>query len=239
VAKKVRTPPPPRKVQVPQRRDTRKAKPSAAAAAPQRSPWLYVGAGALAAIVVGAAVLGIVLATGGGTSASPPKTVASYNSLPGVRKTKAPWAPEYLYLADRLAPLGLTTLPGHQGLVLHFHVHLDIFANGKHVTVPAFVGINVGAGWLTELHTHDTRGVIHVEAQKARDFRLGQFFAEWAVFLNPHQIGGYKGLKWYLDGKLQTGNPQNLVFKPHQEIAIVAGKPPAKIPSSYKFRPGE
>jgi hypothetical protein len=238
VAKKVRTPPPPRKVQVPQRRDTRKAKPSAAAP-PGRSPWLYAGAGAAAAALVAAAIVGIVLATKGGGGSATPKTTASYNALPGVRKTKAPWPPEYLYLADRLGPLGLTTLPGHQGLVLHFHVHLDIFVDGKHVTLPALVGINTGAGWLTELHTHDTRGVIHVEAQKARDFRLGQFFAEWAVFLNRNQIGAYKGLKWYLDGSPQTGNPQNLVFKPHQEIAIVVGKPPAKIPSSYKFLPGE
>jgi hypothetical protein len=238
VAKKVRTPPPPRKVQVPQRRDTRK-KPSAASA-PGRSPWVYAGAGAAAAALVAAAIVGIVLATtGGGSSATTPKTAASYNALPGVRKTKAPWAPEYLYLADRLEPLDLTTMGGHNGLVLHFHSHLDIFVNGKHISVPALVGINTGAGWLTELHTHDARGVIHIEAQKARTFTLGQFFAEWAVFLNSRQIGAYKGLKWYLNGKLQTGNPQNLVFKPHQEIAIVVGKPPAKIPSSYKFLPGE
>ncbi|TML95340.1 MAG: hypothetical protein E6G03_08655 [Actinobacteria bacterium] len=236
MAKKVRTPPPPRKVQVPQRRDTRKAP---AAAAAQRSPWLYAAGGALAVALVAAAVLGIVLTRGGSSSAKSPTAGASYNALPGIRKTKAPWPPEYLYLADRLAPLDLTTLAGHNGLVLHFHAHLDIFVNGKHITVPALVGINSGAGYLTELHTHDARGVIHIEAQKARSFTLGQFFAEWAVFLNAHSIGGYSGMTWYLDGKLQTGNPQNLVFKPHQEIAIVVGKPPAKIPSSYKFLPGE
>jgi hypothetical protein len=234
VAKKVRTPPPPRKVQVPQRRDTRKP-----SAAPQRSPWLYAGAGALGAALIAAAVLGVVLTRGGGSAATSPKTATSYNTLPGIRKTKAPWPPEYLYLADRLSPLDLTTMGGHNGLVMHFHAHLDIFVNGKHITVPKWVGINVGAGYLTELHTHDTRGVIHIEAQKARSFTLGQFFAEWAVFLNAHSIGGYTGMKWYLDGKLQTGNPQNLVFKPHQEIAIVVGKPPAKIPPSYKFMPGE
>ena len=236
MAKKVRTPPPPRKVQVPQRRDTRKAP---AAAAAQRSPWLYAAGGALAVALVAAAVLGVVLTRGGGSSAKSPTAAASYNALPGIRKTKAPWPPEYLYLADRLAPLDLTTLAGHNGLVLHFHAHLDIFVNGKHITVPALVGINSGAGYLTELHTHDARGVIHIEAQKARSFTLGQFFAEWAVFLNAHSIGGYSGMTWYLDGKLQTGNPQTLVFKPHQEIAIVVGKPPAKIPSSYKFLPGE
>ena len=223
-------------MQVPQRRDTRKAP---AAAAAQRSPWLYAAGGALAVALVAAAVLGIVLTRGGSSSAKSPTAGASYNALPGIRKTKAPWPPEYLYLADRLAPLDLTTLAGHNGLVLHFHAHLDIFVNGKHITVPALVGINSGAGYLTELHTHDARGVIHIEAQKARSFTLGQFFAEWAVFLNAHSIGGYSGMTWYLDGKLQTGNPQTLVFKPHQEIAIVVGKPPAKIPSSYKFLPGE
>jgi hypothetical protein len=240
VAKKVRTPPPPKKVQVPQRRDTRKVKPSAAAAAPARSPWLYVGAGALGAAVIAAAVLGIVLATGGGgSSANNAKSAAAYNALPGIRKTKAPWPPEYLYLADRLSPLSLTTMPGHQGLVQHFHAHLDIFVNGKKVKVPAYVGINLGAGYLTELHTHDARGVLHIESQKPETFTLGQFFAEWAVFLNARQIGGYKGLKWYLNGQPQTGNPQNLVLKSHQEIALVVGKPPAKIPSSYKFLTGE
>jgi hypothetical protein len=133
----------------------------------------------------------------------------------------------------------LTTLSGHNGLVLHFHVHMDIFVDGKKVQIPALVGINPGAGYLTELHTHDNRGVIHIEAQKSRDFILGQFFSEWGVFLNSQSIGGYSGMKWYLDGKLQTYNPQTLIFKPHQEIVFVVGKPPAKIPSSFAFQSGE
>jgi hypothetical protein len=93
---------------------------------------------------------------------------------------------------------------------------------------------------LTELHTHDTRGVIHIEAQKARGFVLGQFFAEWGVYLDSHCIGAYcNGLKWYVNGKRQTGNPATLVLKAHEEIAIVVGKPPKKIPSSYAFLAGE
>jgi hypothetical protein len=235
VAKKVRTPPPPRRVQAPQRRDHRKPPP--VGGGPQRSPWLYAAGGALLALVIAGAVLGVVLTRGGSGNSATPAT--NYNALPGVRKTKAPWAPEYRYLADRLAPLDLTTMGGHNGLVLHFHSHMDIFVNGKKVKIPAYVGINLGAGYLTELHTHNNSGVIHIEAQKARSFTLGQFFSEWGVFLNANQIGGYKGMKWYLDGKLQTGNPQKLVFKPHQEIAFVVGKPPANIPSSYAFAAGE
>jgi hypothetical protein len=189
--------------------------------------------------VIAAAVLGVVLTRGGGNGKAETSKVAAYNTLPGIRQTKAPWPPEYRYLADRLAPLGLTTLAGHSGLVEHYHAHLDIFVDGKKVKVPALIGINPGAGYLTELHTHDARGVVHIEATDTRNFNLGQFVAEWAVFLNSNQIGAYKGLKWYVNGQLQTGNPQDLVLKSHQEIAIVIGKPPANIPSSYAFSPGE
>jgi hypothetical protein len=237
VAKKVRTPPPPRRVQTPQRRDTRRA-----AGVPTRSPWVYAAAGAVVAGLLAAAVVAFVLVrdNGGGTKTT---TAKNYNTLPGIRRTKAPWpvnSAYYEFLADRLAPLDLTTLGGHSGLVLHFHAHLDVFVNGKRVVVPAYIGINPGAAYLTELHTHDARGVIHIEAQKARDFTLGQFVAEWGVFLNGLCIGAYcDGLKWYLNGKQQTGNPAGLVLKSHQEIAIVVGKPPKNIPSSYKFAGGE
>ncbi|MDQ2968305.1 MAG: hypothetical protein M3R37_08320 [Actinomycetota bacterium] len=233
MAKKVRTPPPPRRVQTPQRRETRRS------GGPQRSPWFYAVGGALVAAVIAAAVVGIVVVRGDGGGTTTKTTGPNYNALPGIRKTKAPWPPEYRYLADRLVPLDLTTLGGHNDLVLHFHTHIDIFVNGKKVKIQALVGINPGAGYLTELHTHDDRGVIHIEAQKSRDFTVGQFFAEWAVYLDAHSIGGYSGMTWYLNGKQQTGNPETLVFKPHQEIAFVVGKAPAQIPSSYKFSPGE
>ena len=236
MAKKVRTPPPPKRVQAPQRRETRRA-----AGIPTRPPWFYAAAGAGAVVLIAAIVLGVVLLRdSGGGSSNTTTSVASYNTLPGIRKTKAPWPPEYQFLADRLLPLGLTTLP-QEAVATHYHSHLDIFVNGKHVTVPKYIGINLGANYLTELHTHDTRGVIHIESPKSNDhFSLGQFVAEWGVFLNARCIGAYcDGLKWYLNGKLQTGNPQKYVLQPHDEVAIVVGKPPAKIPSSYKFLGGE
>jgi hypothetical protein len=238
MAKKVRTPPPPRRVQAPQRRETRRA-----AGIPTRPPWFYAAIGAGAVAVIAAIVIGVIVVGGnggGGGSKTTAADVASYNTLPGIRKTKSPWPPEYQFLADRLPALGLTTLP-QEAVNTHYHSHLDIFANGKKVTVPALIGINVGAQYLTQLHTHDTRGVIHVESPKANDhFSLGQFAAEWAVFLNSRCMGAYcNGLKWYVNGKRQTGDPQRYVLQPHDEIAIVIGKPPAKIPSSYKFLAGE
>jgi hypothetical protein len=231
VAKKVRTPPPPRRVQAPLRRETRRPGGS------ERPPWVYAAGGALVAAAIAAVVLGIVLTRDDGGAKVRP--APNYNNLPGIRKTKAPWPPEYRYLADRLLPLGLQPLSA-EGTATHIHAHLDVFVNGKRVTVPAEIGINPGANYLTELHTHDTRGVIHVESPKADDeFTLGQFFGEWAVRLNANSIGGYSGLKWYVNGKPQAGNPAGLVLKRHQEIALVVGKPPAKIPSSYAFSEGE
>jgi hypothetical protein len=238
MAKKVRTPPPPKRVQAPQKRETRKA-----AGVPTRPPWFYAALGAGAVVVIAAIVLGVILvrdSSGGSGKSDSQAAVASYNRLPGVRKTKAPWPPEYQYLADRLPPLGLTTLP-QEAVNTHYHAHLDIFVDGKKVKVPALIGINVGAQYLTELHTHDTRGVIHIESPKSNDhYTLGQFVGEWGVFLNGRCIGSYcNGLKWYVNGKKQVGNPQRYTLQSHDEVAIVVGKAPAKIPSTYRFLAGE
>ena len=208
---------------------------------PTRPPWFYAAVGAAVVAVIAAIVIGVIAVGGGGGGWSKPKIpIAQFNSLPGIRKTKAPWNPEYEFLADRLVPLGLTTL-SQEAVTTHYHSHLDIFVNGKKVTVPALIGINPGANYLTELHTHDTRGVIHVESPKKNDhFILGQFVAEWGVFLNGRCIGSYcNDLKWYVNGKLQTGNPQAYTLRSHDEIAIVVGTPPKSIPSSYKFLKGE
>jgi hypothetical protein len=195
--------------------------------------WLVIG-GAVALAVIGV-VLFVVLRDESPGKSSPAST-ATYNSLPGVRKTKAPWPPEYRFLSDRLQPLGLNAL-SQEALAFHIHQHLDIFVDGKRVTggVPALIGINDSA-YITELHTHTPDGIIHVESPRKVDFTLGQFFAEWGVFLNRRCVGAYcNGLKWYLNGVKQTGNPQDLVLKNHEQIAIVVGKPPKKIPATFPF----
>jgi hypothetical protein len=234
VAKKSRTPAPPRKVQAPQRRTD-----------PKR-PGRFTGrrglllAGALAAVgVIAAVIAAVVVLNRGGNGVSAPE-VPQDSQLVGLQIGGAPWNAGLDTLPDRLDPLGLHQLT-NEGQVIHIHQHLDIFVNGKHEVVPTNIGIYDGQ-FLTELHTHDASGIIHVESPTKRRFDLGQFFGVWGVRLNTDCVGGYCGqvTPWrvYVNGQLYTGDPAALELKEHQEIAFVIGTPPRKIPSSYKFPPG-
>jgi len=196
-------------------------------------------------------VVVLVIFLGRGNSSSTTVTGAAptginYATLPGLQKGNAPWPPEYASLPDRLAPLELSSL-SMQGSKLHIHQHLDVFVNGKRVTVPALIGIygngdpNNG-GFFVELHTHDASGIMHVESPKIQAFTLGQFFGVWGVRLSQSCIGGYcatatNPLRFFVNGKRFLGDPNNIVLREHQEFAIVYGKPPAKIPSSYNWGP--
>jgi hypothetical protein len=238
LAKKSRTPAPPRKVQAPQRR----VEPRRQRTPEQRRTLLITGAFAASGVI---ALLAVVLAfqftgNGNGSSNNTRVTGATPNEsqLIGLQTGKAPWNPGLDHLSDRLKPVGVTAL-GSEGTVEHIHQHLDIFVNGKHVTVPALIGIYDGQ-YITELHTHDTSGVMHVESPVKRNFTLGQFFGVWGVRLDSNCIGGYckPQTPWrvYVNGLNQPGNPAELVLKKHQEIAMVIGdKRPNQVPSTYNF----
>ena len=196
---------------------------------------LLLAGGLIAAIVV-AVVLALVL-TRGGSSNSSPRTIP-WSQLGALQTGPPPWNNGVGALTDRLAPLGLSQL-GAEGTVLHIHQHLDLYVNGKKVTLPALIGIYDNS-YLTELHVHDNSGVIHVESPKQQNFTLGQLFGEWGVKLTANCVGRYCGhVKWWVNGKQITGNAAQLVLRAHQEIVIAAGPPPLVVPKSYKFPQGE
>ena len=209
---------------------------------------------AASGIVAVAIVVAVVFALGGksGGSSSGAGKAIDQSKLVGLQTGPAPWNAGLDHLPDRLAPLGLSPLRA-EGNVLHIHEHLDIFVNGKHVTIPAGVGIFDGQ-FLTELHTHTAgaeglpgaadrpTGVIHLESNKRQTYTLGQFFGVWGVRFTKDCIGGYcKELTpWHLyrNGKLYTGDPSRVALKEHDEYAIVIGKPPKKTPSSFAWPAG-
>jgi len=144
-------------------------------------------------------------------------------------------------------------------LTYHVHSHLDIFVNGKPVTVPAGIGINIHdpgvqhgpapdgsiayggikrcrQPCISPLHTHADYGVLHTETSTPSPNRLGQFFTEWNVRLDRQCVGGYckpDSIRTYVNGRLFTGNPRTILLADHTEIAIVIGTPPKTIPKSF------
>jgi hypothetical protein len=236
LAKKSRTPAPPRKVQAPQRRvDHRKPR----TAEERRTLWISVAFAASGIAAIGLVVLFFALFNNNSKSSTgtAPKPVNEGN-LVGLQTGPAPWNPGLDHLPDRLKPLGLSAL-GAEGEVVHIHQHLDIFVDGKHEPVPALIGIYDGQ-FLTQLHTHDASGIMHVESPTKRTFDLGEFFGVWGVRLTDKCIGGYckPTVPWtmYVNGAPYTGDPSALVLKRHQEIAFVIGnKRPKTIPSTYNF----
>jgi hypothetical protein len=203
-----------------------------------------------------AAVLLLVLAGCGGSEESS-STATRAASAPGTGA--APWhAPPNPMALTRKAGLTPET---HEFVFLHVHSRLFVFVNGKLVTVPAGIGIDISnpavhSGKLPDgstayggiappcaepcispLHTHDDSGVLHTEAKEHEFNTLGQFFTEWDVRLDKSCVGGYCKPKApitdYVDGDRYTGDPRNIELEDKKAIAIVIGTPPDKIPSSF------
>jgi hypothetical protein len=199
-------------------------------------PRLYLWGIAAAAIVVVGIVLGVVFTRGNSSVTS--RRAIPWAELGALQTGPPPWNNGVAQLTNRLAPLGLEQLSS-EGTVIHIHQHLDAYVNGKHVMLPAGVGIYDSA-YLTQVHVHDTTGVIHVESPTTSTYILGQLFGEWGVKLTARCLGTYCGhLQWWVNGTKMTGDPASLTLKAHQEIVIAAGKPPFTVPKSYKFPAGE
>ena len=251
MAKKARTPKPPRPsagprpVQAPKRRTG----PSRTASAPSGPGTSYRWFWPLAAVAVALIIVGVALGVVLTRSSSEPKNLAiekpiSWKDLPGLQTGPPPWSANGQLLSARLGALNLSAL-SQEALQFHIHQHLDVFVDGKHVNLPPFIGYGGNAStlkfnFITELHTHQgENGYIHVESGQNLRYVLGQFFGAWGVRLTRTCLGDFKGgcrnLKVWVNGKRYRGNPELLPLKEHDEIVVSVGKPPAKIPSSADF----
>ena len=175
-----------------------------------------------------------------------PVTHADPSTLPGIATTTAPWPVETANLKDRLNAFGMDPQT-MEGQVQHTHQHVDILIGGQPVVVPPNIGIHPSGAWLSAIHTHDTRGIIHVESPYVAAFTLGQFFDTWGVLFTSECIGGYcanasSTLKVYVNGALHEGDPRTIELGARQQIAVIYGteeEMPAEIPATYGFRADE
>src|SRR5207248_316467 len=137
VAKKARTPKPPRSsgnapraVQAPQRR-TGPSRTARSTVSPTNFLMRYfwpLAAGVVALVILGI-VLGIVLTRG--TPGFAMQGAVSWKDLPGLQTKKPPWPANFSSLTTRLGSVNLTGLP-QEALAFHIHQHLDLYVDGKH-----------------------------------------------------------------------------------------------------------
>jgi hypothetical protein len=146
-------------------------------------------------------------------------------------------------------------------LLYHVHAHLDVFVDGTPVVVPAGIGIDIDnpavhtfmvegnaqygginppcdQPCISPLHTHDVSGVLHTESATKKNNTLGQFFTQWDVRLDENCVATYCSpatpIAFYVDGVKFGGDPRTITLSNLREIAVVIGKPPAKVPDSWK-----
>jgi len=150
-------------------------------------------------------------------------------------------------MAERIKAASLSVLTA-EGTAEHFHAHLDVIVNGRPVTVPANIGITFGAdgqaNGISSVHTHDTTGIIHIEAPiSGQRYTLAQVLEEWGVLgdlgcYGPECNSSSGTWTVYVNGDKQNGDTTRVVLVAHEEIALVYGDRAQAVPSTYAFPAG-
>jgi hypothetical protein len=184
--------------------------------------------------------------TAPGTAVSTTGTAATPAS-PSAAATATGWEMDTKGSAGRIKASGLEVL-NTEGAAEHFHAHLDIFVDGKPVTIPADIGFSFTAdgkpNGISALHTHDESGIIHIEAPVAGEtYRLGQLLTEWGVLDGTDQkLGSAHSAiaDWSVavNGKKQDAPVQAVVLKAHDEIVLYHGVAPSPLPTAFTFPDG-
>jgi hypothetical protein len=216
------------KEQLRREREEREARDKAAAA--RKARMTRIG-GAAALLLVAVAIIGVV-ALSGGDDTDPEK------ASKGLQETPGPWAPLVEGLEDREEALDL---PAPSESIYHVHAQIKVFTNGKPQTVPNGIGIDPGKSFLSSLHSHDEKGIIHMEAVEKYPFTVGQFMTIWGVKFTPTQLGAFrvgKGLvlETYLNGK-KVADGAGTKLKAGDRVVIGFGKP-GSFAKDFKLDPG-
>ena len=121
-------------------------------------------------------------------------------------------------------------------------VHLELFANGRVVIVPAAIGLRGARQTLGRVNTArcrarvwtlDPTGVFHFTGHTV----LGDVFGVWGKRLAPVRLLTFHGaVRVYVNGALRRGPPGTLVLHDRDEIVLEVGAyvPPHR---SYRFPP--
>ncbi len=186
--------------------------------------------GGVGLLALALAIIGFV-ALSGGDKKTPEE------AQKGLQQTPGPWEPLTEGLEEREEALDL---PAPSDTIYHVHAQLKVFVNGKEQKVPNNIGIDPGAQFLSSLHTHDEKGIVHMEAVEPYPFKLGQFFTVWGVKFTPNQLGAYRPggglvLETYLNGKRVPDGTQ-VEMKQGDRVVVGFGRP-GSFPKDFKPDP--
>ncbi|GAC1386007.1 MAG: hypothetical protein NVSMB43_26060 [Pseudarthrobacter sp.] len=198
------------------------------------------------ALTVSALVAGATACGAPAQTAPSPSSPSQTSPATATPTGAAGWAIDPAAGGARIKAAGLEILNA-EGTAEHYHAHLDVFVDGKPITVPADIGFSFGPGGqangISALHTHDTTGIIHIEAPTpGLKYSLGQVLREWGVLDGsdtsgaPH--GGTGGWSVYVNGSKQDGPVTDVVLKALDEVVLSFGVAPAPLPATYTFPAG-
>jgi hypothetical protein len=122
----------------------------------------------------------------------------------------------------------------------HEHAHLTIMVRGQPRVVPAFIGITATS--ICWLHTHDTSGIIHIEAGDSRTLTLGDVFSVWGKPLSETALGDDRAssgesVQVTVNQRPYADPPETIVFHEHDDIDLELG-PPFPTIAPYVWPPG-
>lgn len=111
----------------------------------------------------------------------------------------------------------------------HKHALISIYKDGKRLGFPGGIGReHAGCYHAYEMHTHDVTGIVHMESDLPKNFKLGQWFSLWQLPLSRDNVGGLPGpVRFYIIDKgvitRYDGNPYDIAMLPNREVLIVTG----------------
>jgi hypothetical protein len=134
-------------------------------------------------------------------------------------------------------------------LLFHIHAHVGIYEQGKHLLIPAGIGIGpplellngfvVGGSCFSWIHTHDESGIIHIESPVQRTFTLGDLFDIWGQPLSATQVGPvHGGVVGFVGGTSFNGDVRTIPLTAHAVIQLDVGGQPWLAPQSYTWPSG-
>jgi len=158
--------------------------------------------------------------------------VIYYNNSQGIAQSEAIVNPSY-------PPVDGIYCDTLEQTAYHVHAHVSIYINGKQSLIPQYVGIASDGSCYYWLHTHDTTGVIHMEAPASRSFIFGNFLDEWSAHFSslgyPPELDFTTGWKVWVDGKPYTGNFRNIPLMAHALITMAYDSPGVKPDTTYAW----